>query len=122
MTTANPQRGEVEVSLGGKPRILVLNFRALAQAEIIGKFNIFTLKSSDIGMNEFRALGYAGLLKHDPRLTIEQFDELIDSEEALNAIMRAVLAAMGGAFGVSKKLDEAENPQTPVKAAPGQNS
>jgi hypothetical protein len=122
MTTANPQRGEVEVKLGGKTRILVLNFRALAQAETIGKFNIFALKSNDIGMNEFRALGYAGLLKHDPRLTLEQFDELIDSEEALKDLMAAVLAAMGGSFGVSKKLDEAANPQTPAKAAPGHSS
>src|SRR5262249_43540279 len=105
-----------------KPRVLVLNFRALALAETIGKFNIFRLKVSDIGMNEFRALGYAGLLKYDPKLTIEQYDDLIDSEDRLNAIMKAVLKAMDISFASSKQAGEEENPQTPASPVLGQTS
>jgi hypothetical protein len=120
--STNPQRGEVEVILD-KPRIMVINFKAMAQAETIGNFKMFGLNVSDIGVNEFRALGYAGLLKHNPRLTLDQFDDLIDTQERFMALQHAVLAAIARAFPEAKPADDTENPQTPAASpAPGQAS
>jgi hypothetical protein len=121
---ANPQCGEVELTLD-KKYIMVLNFKALAIAETIGGFKVFGLTRGDIGVNEFRALGYAGLLKYSPKLTLDKFDELIDTIDRFNGLQKAVLEAMKGSFGQNESAKAEggeENPQTPASPTPGQGS
>lgn len=118
--SANPQRGEVDIVLD-KPRVMVLNFKAMAKAETIGNFRVFGLNMNTIGVNEFRALGYAGLLKYDPRLTLDQFDEMIDTQQRFLDLQTAVLAAIKMSFGQGESAED-KNPQTPASPVPGQPS
>lgn len=118
---ANPQRGEVDIVLD-RPRVMVLNFKALAAAEKVGGFTMFNLYKRNIGVHEFRALGYAGLLKDDPKLTLEQFDELIVTEQNFTDLMKAVTEALELSF--QKDGSPNADPQTPVANldGTGQNS
>lgn len=88
-TTANPQRGEVEIILD-KPRILRLNTNAIARAEEMLNTSLLNNDPKSFGFKEARALLFVGL--NDRKLTLEKVGELMDQAEdsvVIGAITKA---------------------------------
>jgi hypothetical protein len=97
-TTANPQRGEVEITLD-KPRILRLTTNDLARAEkLLGKSLLD--RSIVLSWDAMITLLFVGL--HDPKLTLEKIGDLIDETDKDHVLM-AVYAAWSAHLGRGAK-------------------
>lgn len=111
--TVNPQRGEVEVEIGGERRILRLSLNALAEAqELLGEkdFNAILARlggDGTTGRADFvtlRALLTAGLRDGWPEATPQKVGRLIgpaDLPRVMEAFNKAMEAAFPPASGAS---------------------
>ncbi|EGK10291.1 hypothetical protein HMPREF9374_2641 [Desmospora sp. 8437] len=111
---ANKQRGYVEVTLDRRRR-LKFDLNALSELEgALGK-PVTQLNDSTVGMQELRAMVWAGLLHEDPGLTLRDTGEIIELErieEITEKVTEALLAAFpqgeekngkGGPTGTGRK-------------------
>ena len=79
---ANPERGEVNVSIGGTDYILRFSTNAICSLEArtgeraIPFLNRFA--SQDVGVADLRVIVWAGLLDRHPDVTLEAAGDLID--------------------------------------------
>jgi hypothetical protein len=89
MPTANPQRGEVDITLD-KPRILRLTTNSLARAEKLLDGKSLLDRSVVLSWDAIRVLLFVGL--NDPKLTLEKIGDLIDEADK-DKVLMAVYAA-----------------------------
>lgn len=106
---ANSERGEVAVEIGGVEYTLVLDTNALVRLE-----DVFSTSQKDVtfveilervnrnSMRHIRALVWAALQRHHPKVTMERAGDLI--QEA------------GGILGLAEKLEGLMRSSTPDKA------
>ncbi len=119
MTTANPQRGEVDIVLD-RPRIIRLTTNALARAEkLLGGKSLLD-KNVVLTWDATRVLLFVGL--NDPKLTLERVGDLIDEADK-DKVVDAVFTAWSlhlsrGAKSANPQEGEAETAD-PLMASPG---
>ena len=87
---------KIEIKCLDKPRNLVMNLNALAEAgEVTGR-NYFAIDKSDrYTPSDIRALLWAGLKHEDPNLKLEDVGRLVASENMLPTIETLVKAMVG---------------------------
>ena|SRR6478736_3454574 len=116
--TANPQRGEVDITLD-KPRILRLTTNSLARAEKLLNGKSLLDRSVVLSWDAIRVLLFVGL--NDPKLTLEKLGDLIDEADK-DEIVSAVFAAWALHLGRGAKVKEEAAPAEevdPQVASPG---
>jgi hypothetical protein len=89
MSTANPQRGEVDITLD-KPRILRLTTNSLARAEKLLDGKSLLDRSVVLSWDAIRVLLFVGL--NDPKLTLDKIGDLVDEADK-DKVLMAVYAA-----------------------------
>lgn len=117
MSTANPQRGEVEITLD-KPRILRLTTNSIVRAEEILGVSLLNENPRAFGFKEARALLFVGL--NDRKLTLEKVGELMDGAEdsvVLGAVTKAWVLHLYRHEKPSEPAEVAEEPVDPPTAA-----
>jgi hypothetical protein len=101
-TTANPQRGEVEITLD-KPRILRLTTNSLARAEKLLDGKSLLDRSVVLSWDAIRVLLFVGL--NDPKLTLDKIGDLVDEADK-DKVLMAVYAAWSLHLGRGAKTPE----------------
>jgi hypothetical protein len=110
---ANPLRGEVDLVVGD--RTYTLRFRNNAQAEVTNLLGmglnsvLSAMAPGDLRPDVMRAVVWASLREHHPKITLLDVSDLIDE-----AGQNAVLTAMGEAFSLAfPDADSTSNPRKP---------
>lgn len=125
---ANRERGEVEVKLD-RPRVMRIGLTAMARAETaLGGPIQEVFKADRVGANQILVVLWAGLLRDDPNLKVEDVEDLVWQADGAtfadkwNGVVKKVLEAMElvGLFGKAEKSADEGNPQTvPGPSGPG---
>jgi len=114
--TANPQRGEVEITLD-KPRIIRLTTNAIARAEELLGTSLLNGNPRSFGFKEARALLFVGI--NDRKLTLEKVGDLMDEADDAAVIGAVTKAWTLHLFRHEKLTEAAEEPVDPPKANHG---
>lgn len=70
MTMANPQRGQFEITIGGKTRLLRFTFAELAKLDAkLGRSTISVMQSGDFGANVILQALTVGLAAENAKIT-----------------------------------------------------
>lgn len=97
---ANPERGEVSITVGETTYTMVFNMGAMIaaeeKAEAIGMpltWDEIVTKADQGSARCFRLFIWAMLIKHHPQVTLDQVSDLIDQVGGALGMQRAVQAA-----------------------------
>jgi hypothetical protein len=119
---ANPQKGEVSVTIDGKPYTLALTLNAMVEVEdMFGvPFSKVCEECENDSPKHIRALVWAVLRKHHKELTVEDVGEMVDlgTLKALSSVLGRVVSSSGPDAKDLPKKGKSENP---TKARAGAN-
>lgn len=123
MSAANNQRGEVEIRLGGKSRLL--RFRTSAIRAVEEKLNMSLqtmLDPESIGIRHLVWMIWAGHLEQEPRLTPQKVERWLDDDDVdlTDLIAKVYEAFIMGMPGGKKLLEEAEAEKSEADEAKGE--
>lgn len=123
---ANPQKGEMQVEIGGRTYVLVMTFNALLRVQqLFNRAGVMPTADSIVraanngDLESMRALFWALLLRHQPDLTVEQVGDLIDEAGGVEAVNELIDRAHAASAPDPK--DIAELAPHPL-VAPGRSS
>jgi hypothetical protein len=117
---ANRLKGEVDVKIGDRMYTLCVNHGALIEMESQLDKGIMEIaeEMASWGQNPrrmrltwVRALLYASLRKHYPRITLQDVDELMGvAQEHKQEVLSSVINAMSMVFGSDENKEEGDRP------------
>lgn len=118
---ANPQKGEVSVTLDGQQYTLALTLNAMVEIEDLFGIPFMQVceKAEEASPKHIRGLIWATLRKHHKELTVEQVGDLVDGGNlgALSAVLGRVVK-VGSPDAKDLPKGKSENP---TKARAGAN-
>ena len=115
---ANREKGEVEIDVGGKTYVLVMDFEAMCQLEdklsTADKDVTFVevMQKADRGsMRHMRAVLWAALLRHQPDITLQDVTNVIQTLGGVNGLNKALLAVSKATRPDAEDLPKGKRPQ-----------
>lgn len=107
---ANPYRGECEVDLGGRLRVLLFDANTVAELEEELNMGIMHMLSKEqLGLRFLRAAVFCALRRDQPRLTVEKVGEWLgatDWTNVLGIVTKALAETLPGADDVDDGDEE----------------
>lgn len=104
------KKTQVELHLGGKPRVWKWNYNAIAE---LSEVRSATGNPIESDVSQLRAVLWAGLVWNEPKLTLQQVGDWLDESDT------GVISGELSRALENSKPEEPENPtsQTPASAA-----
>ena len=121
---SNLERGEVEITIGGKSRVMRLGFDQVATIEqrLEGRSVLKLMSEGNFGMWALRESLYVGLLAHSPKITPEKISGWLEKDMGnlgyyIKKVAQAIAAFMPAAKKTDADDDEDGEGEAPLEAA-----
>lgn len=126
---ANRVRGEVDFDLNGQKYTLCFDHAAMIELEdlldkgivaITKEMQAWQQDPDRIRLKWIRALLFAGLKRHQPKLSLDDVSDLMGQPSQSIGIMDKINEALGKAFGSDEKADDVRPTNGDARSGTGQ--
>jgi hypothetical protein len=113
-TPADPTLSKVPITLDGKKYLLVWDFNSLATGEFITGQNLLqSLTFRGLSALQLRGMFFAGLLKLQPKITLEEAGSLLKDDPTCGRVVAALVEAYHGSMPEPTPEEKDPNVQIP---------